>query len=64
MSKDIGAYDTCGQSCVYCYANANKAKALEALRLHDPCSAFLGVSRAHSDLWIKEIRTVNPDLLP
>lgn len=32
-SKDIGAYDTCGHGCVYCYANANPEVARKNLSL-------------------------------
>ncbi len=38
---DIGAYDTCGHLCKYCYANTNKELVVENMRKHDPKSPFL-----------------------
>lgn len=41
LGVDIGAYDTCGHLCKYCYANANAALVKENMRKHDPISPFL-----------------------
>ena len=41
LGVDIGAYDTCGHLCRYCYANTNAALVKENMRRHNPKSAFL-----------------------
>ena len=40
-SVDIGAYDTCGFDCAYCYATNSWAAARERARRHDPNDAAL-----------------------
>ena len=41
LGTDIGAYDTCGHLCRYCYANANAALVRENMKKHDLKSPFL-----------------------
>ena len=41
MGVDIGAYDTCGHLCKYCYANANTGLVKANMKRHDPKSPFL-----------------------
>lgn len=41
LGTDIGAYDTCGHLCKYCYANVNPVFVKENMRKHNPDSPFL-----------------------
>lgn len=41
LGTDIGAYDTCGHLCKYCYANTDAALVKDNRNKHDPNSPFL-----------------------
>lgn len=41
LGTDIGAYDTCGHLCRYCYANSNQENVRQNLKAHNPDSPLL-----------------------
>lgn len=41
LGSDVGAYDSCGHLCKYCYANSDKEKVLLNMKRHDKNSPFL-----------------------
>ena len=41
LGVDIGAYDTCGHLCKYCYANSNEVLVRKNMKRHNPESPFL-----------------------
>jgi hypothetical protein len=41
LGNDIGAYNSCGHGCRYCYANENQELVRRSMQMHDPDSPFL-----------------------
>ena len=55
LTCDIGAYNTCGHLCRYCYANYSEELVRRNMSLHDPYSPFL-IGEPESDDHIHEAR--------
>ena len=66
LGTDIGAYDTCGHLCRYCYANYNKENVRRNMRIHNPDSPFLTgelqdgevIHQAKQESWIDNQMTL------
>lgn len=67
LGNDIGAYDSCGHLCKYCYANTNERLVKENMKKHIETSPFLigkeekedKVTNAKQKSWIIDDRQIS-----